>query len=748
MKSSVLNKIIGLVIGMFVLEGIIFLGSFNFEEHNIIKLVNTQTASNIRANKLSGLKNLVDVAYSVVNTYYEKSKDINSLKKIKANELKTILEGVAHQIKTILKNEKDKPKSVVENEIKQLVASYRYHGKNYIWINDMHPRMIMHPIKPQLDGKDLSNFKDIKGNYLFDDMVKVCKEKGQGMVSYYWPKPGEKVAKLKVSYVILIPELNWIIGTGEWVEDITHEMQQQALKQISSMRLANGNYFWINDLKGYMLAHPNEKLIGKYVGDLKDKRGKELIKDMIEICKQKGDGFIDYYWSKKGEPGDVLKTSYVKLFKPWGWVIGMGVYMDDIQKITHSQTRKIDSIMKKMTFTASVVGTIFIILAIIALVFLFRNLLKRPVLSLVEFAENISMGNLDFKLQDKFKGEFLTLQQSLEIMVENLKNKIQETEDGKQQAEQATKEARDALEAAEQAKKQAENAQKQGMLQAAQVMEGIVEHITTASEELSAQVQEVTQNMQEQKQRITEAATAMEQMNATVLEVAKNASQASENSDGTRQKAEEGFEVVKESIEEIKKVQDISLELNKNMEELLNQAQAIGRIINVINDIADQTNLLALNAAIEAARAGDAGRGFAVVADEVRKLAENTMAATKEVEENINHIRISTEKSNQKFQEALEAVKMATEKVDESGKVLTEIVELAKNSADQVRNIATAAEEQSSASEEITKNIEVISSLAESTAEGMEQSALAINEMAEQSNELQQLIAKLKSEDE
>ncbi|WP_461834034.1 cache domain-containing protein [Desulfothermus sp.] len=746
MKGSVINKAIFFIISLLILEGLFFLALFHIEINSMSKRITHSTQNNIKNNKMVSLKNLVDVAFSVVETYYKKSQDIEALKKAKAKELKTILEGVKNQINAVLKENQGRPRNVIEEKVKELVKNFRYHGTNYIWINDMHPYMIMHPINPALDGKDLSNFKDKKGNYLFNNMIKVCKEKGGGMVTYYWPKPGEQEAKLKVSYVMLIPQLNWIIGTGEWVEDITIEMQKQALTQINSMRLSDGNYFWINDLKGYMLAHPNPKLINKNVLGLKDKRGKLLIQEMINICKRKGAGFVDYYWSKKGEPGDVLKTSYVKLFKPWGWIIGMGIYMDDVQKLTKAQMQHIHKAQHNVIIKGSVAGIILILIMLAILSVYCNKSIKKPLQSLVGFAENISKGNLDSKVGKSLKGEFFILQQAMETMVEKLKEKIQEAEQEKKEALEANKQAHIALEKAKEAKRQAETAKKEGMLHVVQIMEEVIEHLTTASEELSAQAQEVSQNMSEQKDRITEAATAMEQMNATVLEVAKNAAQASENSDATKVKAEEGFEVVNQSVNQINKVQEISLQLSKDMEELLNQTQTIGRIINVINDIADQTNLLALNAAIEAARAGDAGRGFAVVADEVRKLAENTMAATKEVEENINHIRVSTENSNKNFQQILEAIKIATEKVEQSGKVLTEIVELAQSSADQVRSIATAAEEQSAASEEITRSIETIKDLADATSEGMEQSALAIHEMAQQAEELRQLIEKIKAE--
>ncbi len=745
MKDSILNKmIIGLIV-LFVIQGAIALGIFGWELSRMGEEHGRDIYHLIESHKKDTLQDLVDAAYSMVNTYYQRSKDIDTLKKLKAKELKTILQGIASQIHCILNVYKDQPE-VAKEKIKTLVKAFRYHGNDYVWINDMKGVMIMHPIKPQLDGKNLINLRDRQGTYIFKQMIEVCKKKGEGMVSYLWPKPGEKEAKLKVSYVMLIPQLNWIIGTGEWVEDITKEMQKKALSEISAMKLSHHNYFWINNLQGVMLAHPSKQLRGKNVINLTDPDGKKIIKEMIDICKEKGGGFLYYRWGKKGEPGTYPKVSYVRLFKPWGWVIGMGIYLDDVHKLASKHIEEFKETVHKIMFLCAIVVGIFILI-VTTLMFLFiRKKLKQPIEKLVNLSEEIIAGNLDTSVSGSFQGELKVLKDALEAMVTNLKKRIEETEEGRREAEEAKRRAQEALKEAEQAKIQAEKAQKEGMLQAANIMEDIVNHITTASEQLSAQVQEVTQNMQDQKERITEAATAMEEMNATVLEVAKNASQAAENSDATKEKAEEGYKVVQESIQEINRVKEISGELDSNMQELIKQAQAIGQIINVINDIADQTNLLALNAAIEAARAGEAGRGFAVVADEVRKLAENTMSATKQVAENITHIQNSTNRSNKSLQDALDAVGRATEKVEESGRVLQEIVELSQHSADQVRNIATAAEEQSSASEEITRSIEQVSSLAESTATGVEQSVDAIQELTHQTEQLQELIEKIKKE--
>lgn len=175
------------------------------------------------------------------------------------------------------------------------------------------------------------------------------------------------------------------------------------------------------------------------------------------------------------------------------------------------------------------------------------------------------------------------------------------------------------------------------------------------------------------------------------------------------------------------------------------QAEGIGRIMNVISDIADQTNLLALNAAIEAARAGDAGRGFAVVADEVRKLAEKTMAATQEVGDAIRGIQQGAARNMEHVENTTTTIHQATELAGQSGTALEEIVRLVEVATDQVRSIAAASEEQSAASEEISRSVDEINRISGETSSAMNQSAQAVGELAAQTHSLRGLIDRMKT---
>ncbi|ACS80417.1 methyl-accepting chemotaxis protein [Maridesulfovibrio salexigens] len=252
-------------------------------------------------------------------------------------------------------------------------------------------------------------------------------------------------------------------------------------------------------------------------------------------------------------------------------------------------------------------------------------------------------------------------------------------------------------------------------------------NIFSRSEEMGREVDDVDSAATDQQRLLSETVAAFGQMNASVLDIAENASLAAGKTQETRDKAEEGARIVMDASTAINSVQTQTETMRASMTELEEQAEKIGTVLNVINDIADQTNLLALNAAIEAARAGDAGRGFAVVADEVRKLAEKTVEATKEVETVIIGIQNQAGTTRQLTEKTNNLAEQAAEFANISGKSLQSIVDLAHDSASSVSNIATAAEEQSASSEQINRAMSEVNELAVKVADRVKNSVESLN---------------------
>jgi methyl-accepting chemotaxis protein len=109
------------------------------------------------------------------------------------------------------------------------VKALRYDGREYFWINDMQPRMVMHPMKPALDGQDLSGNKDPNGFALFNAFVATVRDKGQGVVAYQWPKPGQDKPVDKISYVMGFSPWGWVLGSGVYVDDLRATLVHNAL---------------------------------------------------------------------------------------------------------------------------------------------------------------------------------------------------------------------------------------------------------------------------------------------------------------------------------------------------------------------------------------------------------------------------------------------------------------------------------------------------------------------------------------
>ena len=124
----------------------------------------------------------------------------------------------------------------LQKEALLAVSKMRYGKDGYFWINDMQPKMIMHPMQPSLDGKDLSGYKDPNGVYLFNEMVRICKQSDSGgLVKYAWAKPNQTKPQPKFSYVKRFKGWDWIIGTGAYVDDIVKKidtMKQETQKEL------------------------------------------------------------------------------------------------------------------------------------------------------------------------------------------------------------------------------------------------------------------------------------------------------------------------------------------------------------------------------------------------------------------------------------------------------------------------------------------------------------------------------------
>jgi methyl-accepting chemotaxis protein len=202
--------------------------------------------------------------------------------------------------------------------------------------------------------------------------------------------------------------------------------------------------------------------------------------------------------------------------------------------------------------------------------------------------------------------------------------------------------------------------------------------------------------------------SASEQMNTTISEIAESVVTSSGRMDETLRLAEDGKGIISDATNSAQEVSNVMSGLRSEINDLKEEADKIGSVISVINDIADQTNLLALNAAIEAARAGEAGRGFAVVADEVRKLAEKTQSSTTEISQMINNIQTDISTAVTSTESVAVSVDNQSELISGANRAFEYIVTSVADVNDLIGGISAAVEEQSSTTTEITESMQTV----------------------------------------
>lgn len=398
-----------------------------------------------------------------------------------------------------------------------------------------------------------------------------------------------------------------------------------------------------------------------------------------------------------------------------------------------------------VTFIIMLIGLSITIVMIILAWFVAKSI-SSPVDVLAKASLAVANGDMQAIPVDSrhFKGELGILHGSLRRMVEKLTELINTANDKMREAEEALASAHESFEEAEQAKAKAELARRDGILQTADEIGSVIEILTESTKKLAEEAEHTSNKTAEQENMVIGTAGAVQQMHIAVAEVAQSTSLTAQLAEDSRSEAQAGKLLVLEVLNSMSEIEQKSKSMSESLSELGTQANDIGQIMNVINDIADQTNLLALNAAIEAARAGEAGRGFAVVADEVRKLAEKTMEATRQVGNAITTIQQGTTSNIEAMQESSSFISASTEVATKAGSSLEKIEEMVEKTAGEVRSIATASEQQSATAEEMSRSTEHVRELTTEVTASLQKTNQEVERLLEISNNLSSIVENLR----
>ncbi|MGJ0428763.1 cache domain-containing protein [Methylobacter sp.] len=233
-------------------------------------------------------------------------------------------------------------------------------GENYIFVLDPEGNMRVHP-DPELEGKNVLGLKDINGKPIIRGLIDVAvtvPDKPEGWYHYQWPVPGGILPRWKSTFVRLVTApsgKNYIVGSGMYNDRMERSFVVDAVKNAAGQIeqhgaaafkrfhdptgpfLAKDEYIFVFDMNGVNLALPPfPNLEGHNLLELKDTQGKQLIREMLEVVKNRGSGWVNYMWPKPGESVSTQKSAYVTRAKMGDrWVlVGSGVYLADAPKAT------------------------------------------------------------------------------------------------------------------------------------------------------------------------------------------------------------------------------------------------------------------------------------------------------------------------------------------------------------------------------------------------------------------------------
>ncbi|GBG03010.1 chemotaxis protein [Azospira sp. I13] len=455
-------------------------------------------------------------------------------------------------------------------------------------------------------------------------------------------------------------------------------------------------YFYIYRSDGITVMHaarPQWEGTSK-VEEVKDAQGRYTLKNILAAAKTSpGGAFVDTLFPRPGQPAEkaVEKLQYIKVFGPWEWVIGSGIYMDDVAA----------EVWERALGDTLIAGVLLLLVA--GATFAVGRSVQRQVggepAEVIRLMSQAAAGDLTVDAGNAPPG---SMRHSFGQMVASLREVVRE-------------------------------------------IGGNSSDLAHNAERINTAAQEVATASQHQADATSSMAAAIEELTVSINHISDSSRDSEADSRQSAQLAADGESRVGTASSAIKELAGSVTGASEKIRHLEHRIQEISGIAGVIKEIAAQTNLLALNAAIEAARAGEQGRGFAVVADEVRKLAERTANATVEIETMIVSIQSDTDQTVQVMDAALPQVEEGVTLAEAAADSLRQIRQGSETTLNRIQEVAEATREQSTASTSIAQRVEQIAQMVEETSAAMRNTAETAESLEQIARRLNEVVSRFRT---
>jgi len=453
------------------------------------------------------------------------------------------------------------------------------------------------------------------------------------------------------------------------------EAVERSKAVLRKFRFGKDDYIYAINGQGLSLVNPNPKVEGTSLYDAKDSDGTYFIREQLAVAAQ-GGGIQRYRFPRPSSDVPVPKMSYVTEFKPYGWVIGAGIYIEDVYAIFWAQALQVGMLVG---FALLVMGGMF---------FLLGRSIVNPITAMTLAMRKIAAGETSTVIPAQERhDEVGAMAQSVQVFKDNM---IEAT---KLRGEQDVLKAR------------ADADRKLLLSRMADDFESGVraslDTLAGAATEMQATSKSMSTTASEASHQATTVAVVAEQASANVQTVAAATEELSSSVSEIGRQVTESTQIAGQAVAEANRT-------NVTVQGLSAAAQKIGDVVKLISDIASQTNLLALNATIEAARAGEAGRGFAVVANEVKSLASQTAKATDEISSQVSAMQGATADAVQ----AIESIGRTISSINEIASAISIAVE---QQGSATREIARSVQEAAQGTGQVSSNISGVNQSADKT---------------------------------